>query len=133
MDESNVDRTSSEDVIRKDFSVVWTVTASFSTCVLSKATLEGTKLILHCKITWTFRTIGLFIFITLVLLMICNSRTQSGLIAGGKDKKEDIRTVSSIAVDPMMSLTKEELYDVTKPRQVLADGKSARTQFFGSV
>ena len=30
-------------VTRKDVSVAWTLTATFSTCVLSKATLEGTE------------------------------------------------------------------------------------------
>ena len=40
-----------EEVVRNDFCIAWTLKTSFSTCVLSKATLEGTKLILHCKIT----------------------------------------------------------------------------------
>ena len=69
MDGANTDRQPGEVTTRKDFSVVCTPTATFSTCGRSKATLEGTKLIIHCKITWKSRTIGLSTSVTLVLLM----------------------------------------------------------------
>ena len=100
MDESNVDRTSSEEVIRTYFSVAWTVTASITTWALSKATLEGTKLILHCKITWTFRTIGLFIFITLVLLMICILEPNQGWLQEKKLRKKEDKRYSSQPLIP---------------------------------
>ena len=61
---------SREEVTRTYFSIAWTLMATLSTCVLSKATLEGTKLILHCKITCKFLTIGFRTSITLVPFMI---------------------------------------------------------------
>ena len=44
-----------EEVVRNDFSIAQTLMVTFFTCVLFKATLEGTKLTDHCKITWKFQ------------------------------------------------------------------------------
>ena len=46
-----------------------TATASFSTCVLFKAVLEGTRVIHLCSTLWKFRTTGLITSVTLVFLM----------------------------------------------------------------
>ena len=43
---------------------------------------------------------------------------QSGLIAGGKDEREERKTVFFTAVGPMNQRQTEEPYDVTLPRVV---------------
>ena len=69
-------------------------------------------------ITYKFRTGGTRTFITLVLLICKHSTIHSGLIAGGKDTKEERQTVFFTGVDPMTESQEEEYQDVSKPRMV---------------
>ena len=64
-----------------------------------------------------------------------NSRTRSGLIAGGKDSKEGRQTVFFTAVDLMKEPREDEPYDVTKPREVpyRLKWKVYRMQSIGSI
>ena len=71
MDEAIVDRLSEEwKWQRKDFSVAWTPTETFCTWAPSKAILEETKLIFHCRTMLKSRAVGLSVFITLALSII---------------------------------------------------------------
>ena len=76
------------------------------------------KLILHCWITWKFRTLGVSTSITLALLMICSSFIQSGLVPGRKDTKEGRQWLFFTGVDPVNEPQQDEPCDVTQPRQV---------------
>ena len=71
MDESRVVRSSAlRKRQEKDFSIAWILTASSTTCVPSKVALEETKLILHCLVTWKFRTRGVSTFVTMFLVSL---------------------------------------------------------------
>ena len=73
-------------------------------------------MIFHCKITSNFPRIGLNTFITLVLLIIVILFSNQALL---QEAKYDWRkqTVFFTSVDPRNELQKDELHDVTKPRQ----------------
>ena len=77
---------------------------------------KETKLILHCLVTWKFRTCGVSTLVTLVLLSVCI--LLSIQIAGGKDRKDGRQTVFFTAFNPMTDFQEEEYHDVTKPRKV---------------
>ena len=81
---------------------------TFCTCVPSKATLQNTKLIYHCRTLFRSRTIGLNVFIII----------QPGPITGGEDSKEGRQTVFFTAMDPMSEPQKDAPYDVKGPRVV---------------
>ena len=75
-------------MVRNDFIIAQTLMVTFFTCVLFKATLEGTKLTDHCKITWKFHRLGLNTIQRVGSSHDLHSITQSGMIAGRKHTKE---------------------------------------------
>ena len=82
-------------------------------------TLEETKLILHCWITWKFRPLGVDTSIPLIdSFLDAHSIIQSRLIAGGQDTTEGRQTVFFTAVNPMTDSQEDDLFDVVKPRKV---------------
>ena len=118
---------------RKDFSIAWTLTASFSTCVLSKS--------LGRKRSWSFIAGYVEIPYNWIEYMYhtgsfhhCRSILQQGLIAVGKETKEERQTVFFTAVDPTNE-PQDEPYDVPQPRQVpyRLNGKCFGKHFFGSI
>ena len=75
-------------MIRKGVSGAWTPTASFSACVLSKVTLEGTNIdpSLQDIVEIPYNESEYIHHVGSSLVL--QSTVQSGLIAGGKDTKE---------------------------------------------
>ena len=71
----------------KDFSVAWALTATFSTCVLSEATLEGTvDQSLQDNVEIPYNWIEYIYHVDSSLDL--HSIIQSGLIAGGEKIRE---------------------------------------------
>ena len=97
-----MDRPFAERKRQENISVLpWTLTASFSTCVLSKASLGGNKvdpaLQDNDDIQFYWTTKNYHVVFSHDLHFI----DQSGLIAGGKDEREGRKTVFFTAVCPM--------------------------------
>ena len=111
-----------EDVARKDSSIAWTLMATFSTFVLSEATLEGTKLILHCKITWKSSTSGSSTSMTAI-----PSSNQVWL------QEEKIRRKTNGIFHRRGSCERTLTLQNHDRCTTVASGKWSKTQFFGII
>ena len=121
-----------KETITKDFSIALAPTNSFSSCVLFKAFLEGTKLIHLCRTIWKFRAIGLIISITSVLFMTAILWSIQECSQDGKIQKKDGKSHSSWQWNPWRK--KEPQKDEPYERYLTErSGKWTRMQHFGSI